>query len=464
MAEPTQKEPPVRLTHHLSYGIYRSFEYFLKLFPMEVVCTVGGLIGSLAAFILPSRRAIVIRNLRIAYGEQLSHSEIQALCRRTYWNVGANLIAAIKANNMKPEDLHGRMEFVGVENLALARKENVGFILLLAHMGSWEILVQMHLTVPGLLPFGGLYRPLGNPLLDKLVKRRRQHTGTKLFSRKDGFFTPIAHLKQNGTLGAFSDQNAGKHGMAVSMFGKLMSLTNLPALLHRRTGAPIIPVSMCTTGLGQWRVTFHPALEISDTDKTNAAVTTALCAKAYESMMTESPADILWMHNYWKLARKAPLKINGVQKKKNIHSLTHPTTPFKLLIFTGNTPANDQEMLAAIKLLKNHRPDAEITIVGEFIDSQDARYHLKMDPSEPPHIIGNAIHQHDLACTTPIDCAIDLTPDAAGEQILKISKLPSCFSMKGKNQSLRTKTLFENPEKKNLLGLLESLGLETPAT
>ena len=460
MTEPSQNASPVKLSHYISYGIYRSFEYFLKLFPMEVVCTVGGLIGSLAAFILPSRRATVIRNLRIAYGEHYSHSQIQALCRRTYWNVGSNLIASIKANNMKSEDLLSRMEFVGMENLALTRKEGDGLILLLAHMGSWEILVQMHLTVPGLLPFGGLYRPLSNPLLDKLVKQRRQQTGTKLFSRKDGFFTPMAHLKDGGTLGAFSDQNVGKRGMAVSMFGKLMSLTNLPALLYRRTGAPIVPVSMRTTGLGKWRVTFHPALEISDTDKTNAAVTTALCAKAYESMMAESPADILWMHGYWKLTKKAPLKISGIQKKKNRHSLAQPTKPFKILLFTGNTPANDQEMLAAIKLLKNHRQDAELTIVSEFLKSPDARHHLRMNSSEPPHIIGNTIYQHDLAYTTPIDCAIDLTPDASGEKILKISKLQPCFSMQGRNQSAQTKALFKNPEKQNTLGLLESLGME----
>lgn len=460
MAEASQNDPSVKPIHYLSYGIYRGFELLLKPFPMEIVCLVGGLIGSLGRFLLPRRRAMVIRNLRIAYGETLNHTEINSLCRRTYWNTGANFIASIKANTMRPEDLHKRMEVVGQENLEAARREKTGCILLLAHMGSWEILAQMHLIVPSLNPFGGLYRPLGNPLLDKLVKRRRQKTGTKLFSRADGFFTPIAHLKKNGTLGAFSDQHAGNHGMAVPMFGKMTSLTNLPALLYRRTGAPIMPVSMCTVGHGRWRVVIHPALKISDTEKTNAAVTTGLYARAFETMMSESPSDVLWMHGYWKVGGKQPLKIDGVQKKKNLDSMVRANKPFKLLIFAGSAPADSEEMLTEIHRLKNYREDIEITLVSEFLTSSDATHHLKMDSSEPPHIIANQIRQHDLEMTTPIDCAIDFTADAAGDQILKISGVTSIFSMRGKNVSRATEIYFSFPEKRNLTGLLESLGVE----
>lgn len=464
MADSSRKGPTIKLSHYLSYGIYRGFELLLKPFPMEIVCVMGGLIGSLGGLLLPKRRAIVIRNLRIAYGEQLKHHEIQALCRRTYWNSGANLIASIKANTMRSEDLHKRMEIAGLENMEAARQEDTGFILLLAHMGSWEILVQMHLIIPGLTPFGGLYRPLGNPLLDKLVKRRRQKTGTKLFSRTDGFFTPIVHLKEKGALGAFADQNAGSHGMAVNMFGKITSLTNLPALLHRRTNAPILPVSMCTIGHGRWRVIIHPALTISDKEKTNAAVTTGLCAQAFETMMSESPSDVLWMHGYWKTGTKLPLKIAGIQRNKNLEMLGKATKPFRVLIFAGNAPADSQEMLTELQRLKNYREDIEITLVSEFLTSPDAVYHIKMDSSEPPHIVANHIRQHNLKLSTPLDCAIDFTPDAAGDYILKCSGTTPSFAMRGKNVSASTKNYFSNPENRTLKGLLESLGIDKNIT
>jgi len=459
MGEPSNNDRPVSLGNYISYGIYRGFELVLKPFPMPVVCVIGGIIGSLGSILLPGRKKMVIRNLRIAFGDQLSLDEIHTLCRKTYWRTGANFIAALKANTMEPEDLHKCMEITGVENLHAARKDNVGFILLLAHMGSWEILVQMHLIIAGLLPFGGLYRPLGNPLLDRLVKRRRQKTGTKLFSRADGFFTPIAHLKEGGTLGAFSDQNAGKHGMSVPFFGKLGSLTNLPALLHRRTGAPVMPVSMETVSHGQWRVVIHPAIEISDKEKTNATLTTGLCAKAFEQMMSTSPADVLWMHGYWKVGTKRPLKIDGLQKKKDTGLLTPATQSFKVLIFTGNEPAESPEITEQIQRMKMYREDIEVITIGACAISDEASHHITLVPGEPPHIVANAIRRFDLEMTAPIDCAIDFTSDSSGGNILRLSGVRPIFALEGRHCARTTKQLVKDSAKRNLAGLLASLGL-----
>ncbi|BDS08469.1 hypothetical protein NT6N_35090 [Oceaniferula spumae] len=463
MSESNDNARQATLGNYISYGIYRGFERLLKPIPMELVCVIGGGIGTLGSYLLPSRRKMVIRNLRIAYGEQLSRNEIHSLCRKVFWRSGANFLSAIRANTMKPDDLHKRMEIVGTENLEAARTPDTGFILLLAHMGSWEILVQMHLIVEGLLPFGGLYRPLGNPLLDKLVKRRRQKTGTKLFSRADGFFTPIAHLKEGGTLGAFSDQNAGSSGMSVPFFGKRASMTNLPSLLHRRTGAPIIPVSMETVSHGRWRVVVHPAIEISDDEKTNAALTTSLCAQAFERMMSISPADVLWMHGYWKVGTKRPLKIDGVLKKKNASRLAPATKPFKVLVFTGTESEESDEILEQIHRLKNYRDDIEITVAGESIVSPDAVHHITMDPSEPPHIVAHKILNYNREMTTPLDCAIDFTQDASGENILKLSEVKPVFAMSGAHYSRSTAITFKDPEKRNLAGFLESLGINAEA-
>lgn len=449
----------VTLGHRVSYGLYRGFEWMLKPIPMELVCVIGGIIGLTGYLFLPRRKKTVIRNLRIAYGSESSLGEINSMCRKTYWRAGANFLAALRANTMSPEDLHKRMEIVGVENLRDARKPGTGFILLLAHMGSWETLVQMHLMIGGLTPFGGLYRPLGNPLLDKLVKRRRQKTGTKLFSRKDGFFTPIAHLKEGGTLGAFADQNAGRHGISVPFYGKLSSLTNLPALLHWRTGAPIMPVSMCTVTHGKWRVVIHPTIEVGDEEKTNATHTTGLCARAFERMMKESPTDVLWMHGYWKIGRKLPLKIDGVQKQRSGNAPPKATKPFKLLIFTGNISANDTELHKQLNRLIHYRSDIEIITAGESACFQPAVRHLSMEPGEPPHLLANKIRNDDQETATPIDCAIDITDEASGEKILRQSGVSPCFAMKGRYKARTTARHFQQAEHRNLSGLLESLAL-----
>ncbi|MBK1853600.1 lysophospholipid acyltransferase family protein [Verrucomicrobiaceae bacterium 5K15] len=459
MGEATQKERPVSLGNYLSYGIYRGLELALKPIPMPLVCVIGGMIGTLGGALFPGRKKIVVRNLRIAFGDQLSLEQIQQLARKTFWRSGANFIASLKGNTMQPEELNKCMDIVGIENLRDAREDGQGAILLLAHMGSWEILVQMHLIISGLTPFGGLYRPLGNPLLDRLVKRRRQKTGTKLFSRKDGFFTPIAHLKKAGVLGAFADQNASKHGMSVPFFGKLGSLTNLPALLHRRTGAPIIPISMETVAHGKWRVQIHPAVEISEAARTNATVTSSLCAEAFQRIMATSPADVLWMHGYWKVGTKRPLKIVGVHKQKNDGLLPAASKSFKVLLFTGQATADSAEITEQLARLRNYRRDLEIITVGEHAIDPSASQHIRLDPSEPPHIAANAIRRLDQTGNTPLDLALDVTPDAEGEEIIKLSGIKPAFALKGRHCAVTTKRMFETTSKRNLAGMLESLGL-----
>ena len=460
MDTPDTEEPKVKLGHYISYGIYRGLEFILRPFPIELVCMAGGCLGRLSSILLPSRRNIVMRNLRIAYGDRLSIPEIEAMCKRTYWDVGANLLASLRANYMSADELNQCVEADGLENLRKAREKDSGLILLLAHMGSWETMVQTPSITALFRPFGSLYRPLANPLLDKLVKCRREKTDVKLFSKRDGFFTPIAHLKEKGGLGAFTDQNARDHGISVPLFGKLTSLTSLPALLHRRTGAPIIPVSMSTISNGKWRVRIHPAIEIPDSDKSNAALVTNHCARNFETMMTESPTDVLWMHHYWKGGRKRPLKISGIRKEKNALLMEAPTKPFNLLIFAGDIPANEPEALAQLHRLKHYRPDINITLVSEYLTSPDVDHRIAMIATEPPHILANEIRKHDLEMQTPIDCALDFTKQAQGHTILKFSGISSIFSMSGKHISPATKVFFKDASQYNLAGFVDSLGMK----
>ena len=460
MTDTSQKSPPIKLSHYLSYGLYRGFELLLRPLPIKVVCVIGGILGSISQFLLPSRKRIVIRNLRIAYGDRLSLPEIHTMCNHTYWNVGANLLASLRANYMSDDELNRCVEADGLENLRNAREKDSGLILLLAHMGSWETMVQTPSITALFSPFSALYRPLANPLLDKLVKRRREQTNVKLFSKRDGFFTPIAHLKEKGGLGAFTDQNARDHGISVPLFGKLTSLTSLPALLHRRTGAPIIPVSMSTISNGKWRVRIHPAIEIPDSDKSNAALVTSHCARNFEIMMTESPTDVLWMHHYWKGGRKRPLEISGIRKEKNALLMEAPTKPFNLLIFAGDIPINEPEALAQLHRLKHYRPDINITLVSEHLTSPDVDHRIPMIATEPPHIVANAIRKHDLEMQTPIDCALDFTKQAQGNTILKLSGISPIFSMSGKHIGLATKALFKDSSQHNLTGFLNSLGMK----
>ena len=454
---------------YLAYGIYRVFESFLRLLPMEIVCLIGSAMGQITYFLMSDRRQVAIRNLRIVYGHSRSPQEIRALARKTFRLSGLNLISSISASTLSTEELLDRVEVEGRDHLINAKAQGNGCILLLAHMGNWELLTQLHILVPEIEALASLYRPLNNPLLDRLIKRRRQRSGTQLFSKRDGFAKPISHLKMKGTLGVIADQNAGKQGVLVPLFGKLSSMTYLPALLCRKTNAPIIPVSMCTLSPGKWRVIIHPAIPISNEEKKHTAHITTLCASAYETLISESPADVLWMHQYWRVGKKSPLKIHGLLKKKLSTKPDSPahqsspdnlvTKPFRLLLFTGDTPATDLEILAQIERLRGYRTDLQLTTMGVHPFSQDFTTYIPLITSEPPHIAANNLRNHELNADEPFDCALDFTTDSRDSTILNMAGISLILSLHGKHRTSKTQQLIKERGRAGLQELLEGLGL-----
>ena len=449
---------------YAAYGIYRVMETILRLLPMEVVCAIGSGLGQAGYFLMHRRRSIVMRNLRIAYGETLSLPEIRTLTRKTFRHLGQNLMASIPASVIDNEELKERVEVEGLENLHHALGPGRGCILQLAHMGNWEILTQLKILTPEIESLASLYRPLNNPILDRLIKRRRQCKGARLFSKFDSITKPITHIKQGGALGCIADQNAGSHGTAVPFFGKITSMTSLPALLHRKTKAPILPISMSTVGLGQWKVKFHPIIEATESEKKNTYLLTACCAKAYEQIMNESPSDVLWMHGYWKVGRKRPLKIDGTQQKtpqtdSDIRAESKDLKPFRILVYLGNTPATNPHISSQLEALVNSGLNAQLTLVGLAPEHPFADHVIAVSMNEPPHLPSNAIARLDQALPTPFDCAFDFTDTSSGAIILQNTGISPIFSLYGKYQNDNTGKARERLGNLSLRQFLENLGL-----
>lgn len=438
MGSHNSKPSKAAISDYSAYAAYRVTEAILRLLPMEVVCIVGSCMGQIAYFLMPLRRAIVTRNLRIAYGKKIPLWQIKSLARKNFRHTGSNLIASIPASVISNEELKQRVEIEGLDNLLKALKQDKGCILLLAHMGNWEILTQLKILVPEIESLGSLYRPLDNPLLNRLIKRRRQSKEAKLFSRDDGFNKPIKHIKAGGTLGCIADQNAGKHGMAVPFFGKLSSMTNLPALLHRKTKAPIIPLSMCMTKKGFWKVVFKPVISISDEAKKDTYQVTLRCAQAYEDLMSESPADVLWMHNYWRGAKRAALKIRGqIPRKAEIYTPPYKN-PFEVIIHTGKTITDDQ-LAKTLALFCNYRSDVRITLAGSHHEFPGSDACLVIDTLDPCHLQANSLSRLQDSMSSPFDCALDLSSDGAFKKIFAQAGIAPYFALitpprsKGKN-------------------------------
>ena len=267
-------------------------ERVLSWLPGPVVFRLGETLGGLIWHLMPRRRKTVLRNLRIAFCGEYDLPALQQMARATFRRTGANLFSAARTARLAPAQL-GRV--IQIENLDLlehALAGGRGVVLLLSHMGNWEILSRIVHLFPKGSRAGAFYRPLNNPLLDESVLKRRQADGTRMFSKRDSPHLVAGFLREGGIVGILADQRVGPQGEMVRFFGRLTRASPLPSLLARRAKSAVLALSLTTRGPGRWSARFVPM---------GPSHTTADCMLTLEQAMAGSPVDVFWFQERWKV-------------------------------------------------------------------------------------------------------------------------------------------------------------------
>ena len=171
-----------------------------------------------------------------------------------------------------------------------------GVLFATAHLGNWELSAYAHALMTE--PMHVVVRPLDNPLIDRLVERRRAGSGNRIIEKKDFARGILAALHRNEAVGILIDQNASPdHGVFVNFFGIAACASTSFAKLAAHSGAAVIP------GFALWRETegryvlhFYPEVPMSG----DAAADTAALQKKLEAAIREVPDQWLWIHRRWK--------------------------------------------------------------------------------------------------------------------------------------------------------------------
>lgn len=260
--------------------------------PGHWVFRIGETIGSLAWHLMRTRRNITLRNLRIAFAGEKNLPELQKLAKESFRRTGANLISAAHTARLPADKIASALRLDSFEPLRDALAGGKGVVLLLGHMGNWELLSRMLLLFPAGTSIGAFYRPLNNPLLDARVLKRRQADGTHMFSKRDNPLRVAAFLRGGGIAGILADQRAGWQGELVPFFGRLTRVSPLPSLLARRSKATVLAMSVTCEAPGKWLVTYQTIPKPHDTES---------CMAALETAMRASPLDVFWLQERWKV-------------------------------------------------------------------------------------------------------------------------------------------------------------------
>jgi lipopolysaccharide heptosyltransferase II len=307
-------------------------------------------------------RRLAKRNLEIAFANEKSPRELRQLVRRHFRQLGANLLCSAKLTQMPPEKILERVEVENTESMAREFRAGVPVVLVLSHIGTWEVFAQLMPKFFGFVRGSSVYQGLGNRFIDKHVRRARSQNGLELFDRRDGFEPVIELLRSGGGVGVLSDQHAGDHGVWTPFFGRLASTSPLPALLAKRTRAALIAAGVYTTGPARWRMVFT---ERFDETGASVSVLTSKINRVIEEQIRRAPEDWFWVHNRWKTPEPNFLLANykrGIYLPPGISA--SDLKPFRILIRSSNWLGDAVMSVPAVRAIKGGRPDIHVTIAA----------------------------------------------------------------------------------------------------
>lgn len=392
MAAPVSRRPP-SLLHRLEFALYRSVEFVLSTMSIEDCIRLGRGLGAVIHACSSRYRRLVRHNLRIATASNpLDPRELDQLVAETFRRGAANFLGTLRTEFSPTEELLERIETEGLEMLESQTNQGKGILIAMPHMGNWEALTRLGSSYSPNRHYGGVYRPLQNPLMDALTRERRASGGAMLFSRKDGFHPPASLLRDGGALVVLADQRAGGSGEVIPFFGKLTSCSPLPNLLSRRSKANIASLSIDTIGDGRWRLRMLPVNDGSDTQSIMAQL---------EAAMRLSLPDVFWFHDRWRTDKARPLSFFTKIRPGMAEAAT---VPLRLLLSTPPT-ASESNIRSLISSMLQLRPDLRIERLSTApLEPNDPRVIVhEWDPSIPPEQIYGHLDRIDLSHPAPLD-------------------------------------------------------------
>jgi len=346
------------------YLLYRAGLAIASGLPLPVLFTLGEFLGFCAWLLSGKYRRLAERNVAIAFANEKTPREMRRLVRCHFQRLGANLLCSVKLTAMAPEKILQRVKVENIEAMDREFRAGVPVVLVLSHLGTWELFAQLMPKFVGYVRNASVYQKLGNRFIDAHVRRRRGQTGLELFDRQQGFQPVIDLLRSGGGVGVLSDQHAGDHGLWTPFFGKLASTSPLPALLAKRTRAALIAAGVYTMGPARWRMVFTERFDPPKADASIAALTSEI-NQIIEQQIRVAPEDWFWVHNRWKTPQPNFLL---AQYKRGVHLppgvSPRDLKPFQILIRSSNWLGDAAMSVSAVRAIKTGRPDARVTIAA----------------------------------------------------------------------------------------------------
>ena len=293
MAPPADDRPPTRTQRLLAWAAGLALRGVAAL-PVGLAYALADLVTPLVVlFTLQHERKVrhkgrgLFRNQRIAFREGLTPER----SRRLLWGWARHMarlgVDFARIRTLDAKAVRACVDLRGLERVRELQAQGKGVICASGHMGVWELCG--HVAAVSGFATNAVGRPPRNPALAEALNAHRSLGGQQILTKWGVLWPIVKALKRGELVGIAADENDRLNPLFVPFLGTLAATNTTPALIQRKTGAPIAVVSVHRTGRGRyrfhvWDVIENPRSKERDpelgsiTRRINAALTRAILA------------------------------------------------------------------------------------------------------------------------------------------------------------------------------------------
>lgn len=276
--------------------------------PAKAADRLGAFLGRFAMFAAKKQRERTISNLTLCFPEW-DDTRVRQVARQVFEHFGRTTMRFLRGFKSKPSDIGRVTREEGFEHLEAALAKGKGALVITAHFGNWEW-AGLFLHYKG-YQVSAIARDANDQRTTNLVNKIRAQEGVEIFPRGSAARPVLRSLAANRIVMILPDQNHDE--LYVPFFGFPAGTVAGPAVLHLRSGAPLLTCFCFENETGGYTVRISP-IEIpplvGERMEDSVRIMTEVNA-AIERIIREHPEQWLWMHDRWKLARQKGMLPGG---------------------------------------------------------------------------------------------------------------------------------------------------------
>jgi len=288
------------LGDYIIYYLAKMLAVGFRLMPVTVALFIARRIGESTMPFSAKRCRIAYANLKAAFGTRCAPKELRKIVRSAYANIGQGLIEVFLLPKINEDYLRRYIKF---ENLHFAKDvldKGKGLIFLTGHFGNWEM-ANAALPLKG-FSYKAIAREQKPYMLNSMLNSYRESKGCKILMKGPAVREAITALRSNGIVGMLVDQDAGKKGVFVDLFGRKASSNRGVMEIALKTGATIIPgFAIREKGPFIRFKLFGPLIFQQGLSKEESVKDGfRQYIECLEETISEYPDQWLWQHRRWK--------------------------------------------------------------------------------------------------------------------------------------------------------------------